>query len=235
MIINHSFNTIEIDDKTQMEIYVAFPEGHGPFPAIILFQEAFGVTAHIRSLVEKFCNEGYVVISPDLFHRTVHRIEAPYTDFSIVMPHFKAITMEGLSSDLNACYNFLQNQAIIIKDKIGCIGYCLGGRVAFIANSILPLKAAVSYYGGGLELLTDKAVNLNGAHLFFWGGLDTSITTEKVETIITAVKNAGKEYINVVFSNAQHAFNNNERPNFNQSASKEAWAITQSFFENRLK
>jgi carboxymethylenebutenolidase len=235
MIKNHSFNTIEVNDASEMELYVAIPEGNGPFPAIILIQEAFGVTAHIRNQVEKFCNEGYAVVSPDIFHRTIKRIEAPYTDFSIVTPHYQAITFENLKADLTACYNFIQNQSNISKEKIGCIGYCLGGRVAYIANSILPLSAAISYYGGGIELLTDKAESLHGTHLFIWGGLDTGITTEKIDTVINAVKNAGKEYINIVFSYAQHAFNNDERPNFNQNASNEAWALTKAFFENRLK
>ncbi|HEY0298480.1 MAG TPA: dienelactone hydrolase family protein, partial [Arachidicoccus sp.] len=66
---NHDFNTITVADGTEMELYTAFPDGAGPFPAIIVLQEAFGVTAHIRKVAEGYCKEGYAVVSPDLFHR----------------------------------------------------------------------------------------------------------------------------------------------------------------------
>ena len=232
---NHEFNAVKISDGTEIELYAAFPEGGGKFPAIIVIQEAFGVTGHIRDISERLCSEGYAVVSPDIFHRTVHRLEAAYTDFPSIMPHYQAITNEGLAADLKAAYDFLQQQDNVVKEKTGCIGFCLGGRVSFLANAVLPLSAAVSYYGGGLDQLVDEAVKLHGAHLFFWGGLDKHITEDKVETIINAVKVAGKDYANVVFSYADHAFNNDERPSYNPFAAKEAWAHTLSFFENHLK
>jgi carboxymethylenebutenolidase len=232
---NHEFNTIKVADGTEMELYTAFPEGSGKFPAIIVIQEAFGVTGHIRKIVEKFCNEGYAVVSPDIFHRTVHRLQASYDDFSAVMPHYQAITNETLSADLHASFNFLQAQNNVNIDKVGCIGFCLGGRVSFLANATLPLSAAISYYGGGLDQLAGEAPNLHGAHLFYWGGLDKHIPQDKIDTIINAVKEAGKDYANVTFSYADHAFNNDERPSYSPLAAKEAWAHTLTFFNNRLK
>ena len=232
---NHDFNSVPVADGTEIELYTAFPEGGGKFPAIIVIQEAFGVTGHIRSISEKFCSEGFAVVSPDIFHRTAHRLEASYNDFSAVMPHYQAINNESLSADLKASYNFLQQQANVEIEKLGCVGFCLGGRVSFLANAVLPLSAGVSYYGGGLDLLTGEAKNLHGPHLFYWGGQDKHITQEKIDAVITAVKEAGKDYTSVVFSPADHAFNNDERPAYNQLAAKDALAHTLSFFRNRLK
>jgi carboxymethylenebutenolidase len=232
---NHEFNTVKVSDGTEIDLYTAFPEGAGKFPAIIVIQEAFGVNHHIRNVCEKFCNEGYAVVSPDIFHRTVHRLDGPYNDFHSIMPHYQAVTNEGLTADLKAAFNFLQQQDGVLKDKIGSVGYCLGGRVAFLANAVLPLAAGISYYGGGLEQLADKATDLHGDHLFFWGGKDKHITEDKVDTIINAVKEAGKNYTSVIISYADHAFSCDERPSYHPLATKEAWAHTLAFFGNRLK
>ena len=234
-MINHDFNTVSAPDGTEIDLYAAFPEGNGKYPAIIVIQEAFGVNHHIRNVCERFCKEGYAVVSPDIFHRTARLFDGPYNDFQAVMPHYQALTKEGLIADLQASYNWLQSQDNVIADKAGCVGYCLGGRVSFLANAVLPLSAAVSYYGGSVEQLADEAPNLHADHLFFWGGLDKHITPDKIDIIINAVKEAGKNYTNVIISYADHAFSCDERPSYNARATKEAWAHTLAFFENRLK
>jgi carboxymethylenebutenolidase len=227
--------TLKVSDGSSVQCYISMPEGKGPFPAVMVMQEAFGVNGHIRNVSDRIAKEGYVVIAPELFHRTAPAgFEGGYTDFAALQPHFQGITVDGLSADLKACYDWLQSEPSVNKSKIGCIGYCLGGRVTFLANAILPLSAAVSYYGGSTHLLADKAKDLNAPHLFFWGGLDKHILPEHVDTVINAVKTAGKPYINVVFSYADHAFNCDERPSFNKDASAEAWGMTVAFFKNKL-
>ena len=231
---NHDFITLGVEG-TEMDAYIALPEGARTFPAIIILQEAFGVNNHIRNVAERLCKEGYAVIAPDFFHRTVKRLEAGYEDFASISRHFQAITNEGLEADLKACYAWLQQQQNILHEKTGSIGFCLGGRVSFLANTSLPLSAAVSYYGGGLDTLANEAANMHAPHLFFWGGKDAHIPQEKVDTIIDAVKAAGKDYINTVISYADHGFHCDERSSYHPMAAKEAWATTLRFFENRLK
>lgn len=232
---NHTFISIEPADGTEMEAYVAMPEEKGTYPGILLLQEAFGVNHHIRNIAERIAREGYVVIAPDLFHRTASRIEIPYDNFAAAMPHYQAISKEGLSADLRASYDWLQQQPNVVHEKVGSIGFCLGGRVSFLANAVLPLAAAVSYYGGGILSLLDEAVNFHAPHLFFWGGQDKHIPQEQVSSIISAVKEAGKEYINVEISYADHGFHCDERGSYNPNAAKEAWAMTLAFFGNKLK
>lgn len=232
---NHEFNLISVADGTEMDLYVALPEGPGPFPAVIVLQEAFGVNHHIRSVAERFCAQGYAVVSPDLFHRTIRRLEGSYTDFAAITAHFQAVTKEGLTQDLKASYDWLQQQTTVNENKVGSVGFCLGGRVSFLANAVLPLSAAISYYGGGLEQLADEAPNLHAPHLFYWGGLDKHIGQDKIDTIVNAVKAAGKDYTNVVISYADHGFHCDERDSYHPLAAKEAWAHTLAFFENRLK
>ena len=227
---------LSVADGTQMHAYTAFPEHTDLAPGIILFQEAFGVNPHIRSVADRLAAAGYVVVAPELFHRTAAPGEEfSYADFPSVMPHYQAITTEGLTADAQAAYDWLQGQGQVQKDKIGAVGFCLGGQVAFVANAVLPLQAAVSYYGGGLDTRTNMATQLHAPHLFYWGGLDQHITKEQREQIVEAVDAAGKPYINTVISYADHGFNCDARPSFNKDAAAEAWALTLAFFGDKLK
>ena len=226
---------LSVREANDMNAYVIIPEGDGPFPGVILFQEAFGVNAHIRDVAGRIAALGYVVIAPELFHRTAPAgWETGYDDFSLVMPHFSPLTADAIENDAWAAYEWLLGSEKVIKDKIGCIGFCLGGRAAFIANSGLPLAAGISYYGGYTHPLADRAVNLHGPHLFFWGGKDNHITEEHVNTVIDAVRNAGKEYINVVISYAPHAFHCDARASYHAQAASEAWGMTVAFLKNKL-
>ncbi len=227
---------LNVNDGSVVHAFTAQPSAAGTYPGIILLQEAFGVTPHIQGIAKRLAAEGYVVVAPELFHRTAAPgTELGYTNWDAIMPHYSTLTLEGMQADLEASYTWLQQQDAVIKEKIGSIGYCLGGRVSFIANFTLPLSAAVSYYGGGTHALADRAKDLHAPHLFFWGGLDTHIHAEHIDAVISAVKQHGKSYTNVVFGSADHAFNNDERPNYNADASAEAWAHTLAFFKSKLK
>lgn len=226
-----NYTYLAINDGTEMAAYIAKPENpDSRSPAIILLQEAFGVNGHMRNVADDFAAKGYVVITPEIFHRTAPKYwEGPYTDFAAVMPHYSAITNENLTADLQACHKWLTGQPDVDSNNIFSIGYCLGGRVSFLANAVLPLKAGISYYGGGTDQLADRAKDLHGRHLFFWGGLDKHIKQENIDTVLNALDEAGKEYINVKISFADHAFSCNDRPNYNKTAADDALALTLAF------
>jgi carboxymethylenebutenolidase len=227
---------LSVADGTTLHAYVARPAAAGPAPALILCQEAFGVNPHIRSVADRLAQAGYVVVAPELFHRTAAPgLEVGYTDFATVLPHFQAVTHEGLGQDVRAAYDWLHSQPDVQPERIGAIGFCLGGRVAFLANAELPLCAAVSYYGGGLHLLADRAAELHAPHLFFWGGLDTHITVEQRDAIVAAVDAAGKPYVNTVISYAEHGFHCDARASYHPEAAAEAWALTLAFLQDKLR
>ncbi|MBF9236570.1 dienelactone hydrolase family protein [Hymenobacter sp. BT683] len=233
---DHNNVTIQVADGTEMRAYSAFPTSTGPVPGIILLQEAFGVNHHIRSVADRLAAAGYAVIAPEIFHRTAAPgLEIAYSDFATVaMPHYGAINNEDLTSDLQASFDWLKSQALVIPEKIGSIGFCLGGRVSFLANAVLPLAAAVSYYGGGTHTLTDRAKDLHAPHLFFWGGLDEHIGKEHIAAVTDAVEAAGKPFINTVISYADHGFHCDERPSYHPQAAAEAWALTLAFLKEKL-
>lgn len=232
-----NYITVTVADGTSMDVYVAIPkQGTAPFPAILVFQEAFGVTAHIRSVADRLAAQGYVAVAPELFHRTAAPgFEGSYTDFPSIMPHYSALTTEALEADVKAAYDWLQQQENVIKDKVGSIGFCMGGKVSIIANLILPLSAAISYYGSLTQPIIDRFADLHAPQLLFWGGLDKHILQEHTEAIVKQLKYANKEFINVNISYADHGFNCDDKASYNPKAAKEAWAMTLAFLENNLR
>jgi carboxymethylenebutenolidase len=234
--MKQNYVSLDVNDGTNMHAYTSFPKNmNAPFPGIIVFQEAFGINHHIRNVADRLSNHGYIVIAPELFHRTAPGFEGKYDDFPSTLPHMKALTSEGLEADIEAAFNWLQQQNNIIKDKTGSVGFCMGGRVSFLANMILPLSAAVSYYSGGMPTLNNRLHEVHAPHLMFWGGLDGHIPAEHIDATVSALKEAKKEYINVVISYADHGFNCDEKASYNPHAAKEAWAMTLAFFDNKLK
>ncbi len=222
---------LDVADGTRMAAYVARPEGDGPHPGLLVFQEAFGVNHHIRSVTERFAAQGYVAIAPELFHRTAPPgLEVSYTDFPSVMPHLKAVTTETLELDIRAAYEWLTSNAQVKANEISSVGFCMGGRASFVANSVVPLRAAVSFYGGGIAPgLLDRAAKLQAPSLFIWGGLDKHITPEHRKAVTEALSSQQKIYVNAEFSRADHGFFCDERAAYEPHSARQAWALTLEF------
>jgi carboxymethylenebutenolidase len=230
--------TLSVSDGTSMRAYVAHPSGK-PRAGLLVFQEAFGVNPHIKDVTERFAREGYLAISPELFHRTAPGLEAGYTNFPEVMPHMQALTDAGLAADIQAAYGWLKNGDA--KDlAVGSTGYCLGGRTSIQAALTVPLNCAISYYGGGIApggmfpSLADRLKDLSCPTLFFWGGLDTHIGPDAVAAVQKELDAAKKDYINVVISKADHGFFCDARASYNPTAAKLAWSLTLEFFNLHL-
>ena len=225
--------TSRVSDGSSMDAYVARPDDSSSHPGIIVLQEAFGVNSHIRSMCDRFAAEGYVAIAPELFHRTAPGFQGSYTDFAAVMPHMQRMTNEGAVADLHAAFDWLQSQKNLQRDHIFSVGYCMGGRMSFLANATLPLRAAASFYGGGIAPgLLDRASQLHGPMLFCWGGLDKHIPPEQRQAVIDALRGAGKTYINVEFSDADHGFNCDERASYQPRAARQSWALLLEFLRS---
>jgi carboxymethylenebutenolidase len=223
-------NWVELraDDGTALRAFVAKPDGRAT-RGLLVFQEAFGVNAHIRDVAQRFAAEGFLAISPELFHRTAPGFECSYTEFPLATPHLQAITERGLDADARAAFLWLEGEGV--GGNAAAVGYCLGGRVAFVANSAAPLKAAASYYGGRIPPLIGRAPKLSGPMLFFWGGVDHHIPEEDREKVVSGVRDAGKAFVNVVFSDADHGFFCDARASYHPAAAAQAWSLTKTFLD----
>ncbi|MFZ0416795.1 MAG: dienelactone hydrolase family protein [Candidatus Sulfotelmatobacter sp.] len=225
---------LAVADGTRMAAYVARPGEGGPHPGLLVFQEAFGVNHHIRNVTERFAAEGYVAIAPELFHRTAPPgFEGSYTDFPSVIPHYQAVTTETAEVDIRAAYDWLRSNAQVNAGEISCVGFCMGGRVSFIANSVVGLRSAVSFYGGGIAPgLLGRASKLQAPSLFIWGGLDKHITPEHRRAVTDALSEQKKIFVNAEFSRADHGFFCDERAAYEPHSAKQAWALTLEFLRS---
>ncbi|MGH2643606.1 MAG: dienelactone hydrolase family protein [Chitinophagaceae bacterium] len=223
---------LTVQDGTTMQTYVAYPSGGNQLPAIIVFQEAFGVNAHIKDVTDRIAAEGFYAIAPELFHRTADKgFEGSYTDFETVRPHVQALTKQGLIDDITTTHKFMTRQNEVDKERTGSIGFCLGGRVSFLAACVLPLKGATCFYGGDLAgTAGDSIHNIPCPLLLCWGGKDKHITKDIIDKNTQALDNAGKDYVNVIFSQADHAFFCDARASYHPASAKESWALVKAFW-----
>jgi carboxymethylenebutenolidase len=221
---------LQVSDGTSMSAYVAAPAEGAKAPGLLVFQEIFGVNAHIRDVTERFAKQGYVAVAPDLFHRTAPDYQAEYKDVPAGLQHAQALTPEGLIADARAAFDWLQKNPRVAPNATACLGFCMGGRVSFLANSALPLKAAVSFYGGGIApALLPRAGQQQAPILFFWGGMDARISQQDVRAVHDAMTQAKKVFVNVEFSDAEHGFFCDARGSYKESAAKQAWDLTLRF------
>jgi carboxymethylenebutenolidase len=230
--VQTEFVKLKVSDGTEMRAYVSKPAGLNPAVGLLVFPEVFGVNHHMRAVTDRFAEHGYLSLCPEIFHRTAPPgFESPYDQYPA--EHTQALTDAGLDADAKASFDWIQSQG---AKNIGAVGYCMGGRVAYSANAFLPLKGAVSYYGTRMLKLEnpDLPKNQRGPLLFHWGGLDKSSTSEQLLALTGALKTAGKNFINVEYSRADHGFSCDERASYNAEAAEQAWVLTIAFFKLHL-
>lgn len=225
---------LPVGDGTEMDAYVAYPEGPGPWPGLIVLQEIFGVNAHIRDVTERFAREGFLAIAPALFHRLAPKFEGSYSEIPACIALAQKTTDEGLAHDLRATWTYLSGHAALRNGKIGAIGYCMGGRQAFRANLVLPLAAAVSYYGANIPGLLPQVKDLSGPMLFVWAGKDNFIPPQAQQEVTESLRSHGKPFVNIEFSSVDHGFFCDARSNYDAGATAQVWPLTLAFLRTHL-
>jgi carboxymethylenebutenolidase len=230
--------TIETTDG-QMPAFEAFPEGD-PKGAIVVVQEAFGVTTHIEHIATRLADAGWRAIAPAFFHRQGSPVLA-YDDFASVMPIMQQLTAAGIDVDLNAAFDYLAG-AGFAASQTGIVGFCMGGSVTFHAATLRQLGAAVTFYGGGvaegrfgLPSLIDQAPGLRTPWLGLYGDIDQGIPVDDVNRLRQAAEAVDMSTEIVQYPDADHGFNCNDRPDvFNATAAADAWARTLDWFDRHV-
>jgi carboxymethylenebutenolidase len=225
---------LSVSDGSSMRAYVAMPAGASASAGIVVFQEAFGVNAHIRDLAERFAREGYLAIAPELFHRTGPGFEGRYDDFAAVRQHMQELREPAMETDFRAAHDWLCANGA--GSSVAAVGFCMGGRAAFLAATSLPLQCAVSFYGGGIAPnafyptgMLARAKDVHAPLLLFWGGRDKHIGPEQMRAVTEALRAEGKDFANVEFSEADHGFFCDARPSYHPQSAAQAWPLTLAF------
>lgn len=216
---------LQANDGHKLDAYVAHPAGK-PKAGLVILQEIFGVNLHIRSVADRFTQAGFLTIAPALFDRVERHVELPPDPESARkgMAIARRLPPEQTLPDIDAAITYLRNQG---THKVGIVGYCWGGTLAWLANTRLHPDATVSYYGGNIQNYADERPTCPA--MFHFGLLDKHIPQSVVEEI------RQKHPSSPVFTyEADHAFNNDLRPSYNEAAAKLALERTLAHFEKYL-
>ncbi len=220
------------DNDSFTGYFAAAKSGHGP--GLILIQEIFGVNASIRAIADRYAAAGYSVLAPDLFFRLKANVELGYQgkDLEEAFEDYHRFDVKQGVADLSAAITTLKNRKEC-SGKIGVMGFCLGGKMAYLTASAYPVDACVAFYGGGIVDHLDVAKKIKCPVLMHFGGQDEMIPEEQVERIKEAFE--GRHDVEIfVYPHADHAFYNHDRSNYNPVAAKLAEDRTLQFLQRSL-
>lgn len=235
--------TVKIPHKDLLiDAYLAEPQGSGPWPGVMVFQEVFGVNAHIRAVTERVAQLGYVAIAPALYQRQAPGFEVGYTPAELEQgrTYKNQTTAAELLSDTQATLAYLHQKANT-KAAYGTIGFCFGGHVAYLAATLPEIKATASFYGAGIATMTpgggsptlSLTPNIQGVVYAFFGTQDALIPPTDVEQIETAL--SIHQIQHQVFSYpADHGFFCDQRASYQPEAAVHAWQQVQQLFQTTL-
>jgi len=197
--------SVNAADGGQFDAYLALPPS-GKGPGLVLFEEIFGVNRHIRAVVEQYAQSGFVVLAPDMFWRQERRMELGYegADRDKAVAAMKAADPAKLLEDIGSTVKALRARPEV-SGKIGTLGFCMGGRLAYQAAALGVVDAAVSLYGGGIQGELDRVGKISAPMQFHYGEQDAGIPLDAVDKVKAAFKGKPAEFF--LYPNAGHGFN----------------------------
>ena len=211
------------------------PAGKGPFPGIIVIHEWWGLNDWVKEQASKLADQGYVTLAIDLYRGKVATTPNEAHEFMGGVPQDRA------KRDLQAAYSFLQSQSDVKKDRIGAIGWCMGGGYALqLAIDQPALKADAINYGvydyASLAKNPEEIKKINASILGLFGGQDRGIPTSDLKAFVEAMAKQGKKADFSIYSDAGHAFENpNNKDGYRPKDAQSAWRRIVIFFSDTLK
>ena len=210
--------------------YLAMPEGSGPFPALIVIHEWWGLNDWIKKDADDFADSGYAALAIDLYHGKSTSSPEEARELSASVPQERAAT------DLRSAFDYLRSRSEVSQKNIGVIGWCMGGGYALrAALNLKDLAACVICYGR-LNKDPEALKQIECPVLGIFGEKDQNITPRDVKEFEDALNKAGVKNQIIIYPDANHAFMNPGNTKvYNQEAAKKAWAEIYSFLNNNLK
>ena len=225
----------------EMKCHQAHPRGQGKFLAVIVVMEAFGLNDHIKDVTERVAAEGYVAIAPDLYYRESPNVVG-YDQLQEAIGLMQRLDDDQVVADLRSVITHLKAQNFVNGDRIGMTGFCMGGRITFLAACKLPsdIKAAVTFYGGSIAddsptAPLNSADDLQASILCLFGEKDPYIPLVQVKKIEDTLRALGKSYEVKVYTSADHGFFCDDRASYHPEAAKDAWEKTKAWFAKYLQ
>ena len=224
----------------EMKMYVSVPGGSGPFPGAVVIHHGAGVDQFTRDMADKLAGDGFAAAAPDLFHRIPP--DSPLRS----APPGERLNDSQIEMDVDAAVDFLKGHRSIRGERLGIIGFCMGGRVVWLMSAANPAFAAsVPYYGGNIMVPWGEGVSktpfersgeIHGAVLFHFGVTDANPSQHDMRKLDAELTRLGKEHEFYNYEGAGHSFMDHTNPRDHRpSAVEESWPRTTAFFSRLLK
>jgi len=220
--------------KTQTQLggiagHLASPSGPGPWPAVIVIQEWWGLDDQTRSIADRLAGIGYLAFAPDLYHGELAQLGDSERANAL-----KEKYVETAPTDLQLVFDALKKDPNC-TGKIGSVGFCFGGRMALTLAITKPLDAVSTFYGGGMQHIFDKLSALKCPVLGLFGDKDQSIPVGTVEEFDRLLDGVGVEHEIVVYPNSGHAFFRDSDPSvYKPEAAADAWRRVTGFLQKNV-
>jgi carboxymethylenebutenolidase len=213
----------------QVVAYLARPKGPGPFPALVVIHEWWGLNDQIRSTTNQLARMGYVSLALDLYRGK--KTDDPEQAHELMrgLPEDRALR------DLRAAFEYLKTRPEVNPDRIGSIGWCMGGGYSIKLAVAEPGLAACAVYYGPLPTERESLTAIQAPVVGFFGDKDEGIPEASVLDFETAMRELGKTAEVHVYRNAGHAFANSSSKNYHNIAADDAWGKLMAFFGKHLK
>jgi carboxymethylenebutenolidase len=210
--------------------HLARSEGSGPWPALIVIQEWWGLDDQTRGIADRFAGEGYLAFAPDLYHG-----EAARPGDSEKARALSQRYGPSAPAELAGAYDALK-QHPDVDGRVGAVGFCFGGRMALSLGLQRPLEAVCTFYGGGMQVLFDELHRLRSPVLGLFGEQDVSIPVGTVQEFDRRLDQLGVDHEIRVYPNAGHAFFREGDPKvYRPEAALDAWQRVREFFAKYLR
>jgi carboxymethylenebutenolidase len=213
-------------DGHELDAYVAKPAGE-PIAGLVVIQEIFGVNRHIRSIADGYAKDGFLAVAPALFDRVERGVELSYEgdDAKKAMALLQKTDVDNALADVDAALAYAAKET---GKKVGVIGYCFGGLLAWLSATRLHPTAAVGYYAGRIGNYAAETPKVP-VQLHF-GKLDTHIPAEQVEAVHAAHPEVEIHW----YEGAGHGFNCDMRASYNPQAAALARGRALEFLKKNL-
>ena len=226
--------TITMTDGTSVEAYAARPAGEGPWPGLVILSEIYNANAWVRAVADGYAEQGFLCLAPDLYWR---QNPGQYLEYT---PEGQQAARElGFSMDLDAFTGDMADYVSALTQddgctgKVGTVGYCLGGKLVYLAVARQVVDAGVGYYAVQLDAFLDEADKVNAPLLLHFAELDEHVPQETVALVKDAL--ADKANVGIYdYPGTQHGFNRFGYPPHHPESAAKALERSLSFLRANL-
>ena len=208
--------------------YLATPAS-GSGPGVVVIQEWWGLVPHVKDVADRFAGEGFVALAPDLYHG--RSTTSPDEAGKLMM----ALEIDRAERDLRGAIEFLLARDDVAAERVGTVGFCMGGQLSLFAACANPsVGACVDFYGIHPNVTPDLA-GLEAPVLGFFAERDGFVTPEAARKLESDLRAAGKDVEITIFEGADHAFFNDSRPDvYHAGYAAECWSRMVAFYRRHL-